>query len=196
VRHSIAFLDLLEEGWWEDSYPLHPEEVIKKYHGLYCSSWGTMLARKSERRLGKRFYKYLEVGSYDEPYIRITIRDKDSKRTSELLQNIVAKCFLDKKDKDIVRFRNGNTYDCHIWNLYLEPRNGSQRDDLPKGSILQEWECKQCKGIIQDAEELHFKHDTLFCSENCADIFEEDLKFVEVSVDLLDEDWYNTPQED
>ena len=192
VRHSIAFQDLLEEGWWESSYPLHPEEPLVKYYGLYCSAWGVVLQKKAILRLGKRFYKYTEVGYYEEPYIRVAITSDKEKPRYEYLHNIVSKCFLGKRDTQVVRFKNGNTYDCHIWNLRLETKQGLEGESLPDERIDEVWGCNQCK---EQTKTPIFRHDTTFCGVNCLDIYEEDLKFVQVSLDLLDEDWYNTPKD-
>jgi hypothetical protein len=198
VIHSIAYLDILDDGWWEDAYPLHPDEPLVRYHKLYCSAWGVILRKESRQKYSKRFYRYMEVGYYKGNHIGITFRKKgtDDIRT-EFLHNIVAKCFLDKKPSQKVLFKNNNTYDCHVWNLTLEdtptaPQESSQPPQGKIREILDEWGCKQCEGRITSPEGLYFRHDTIFCSENCADVFEEDLKFVQVSVDLEESDWYNT----
>lgn len=192
VRHNIAFLDLEESGWWDDGYPLHPDEKIKKYYGMYCSDQGVMLRKCSKKALGRRFYKYVEIGSYDRGYTRITLGKGNTPRTSECLQNIVAKCFLGKTEGDIVRFKNGNTYDCHIWNLYLEEKESLFGEDTPREPPLDEWTCSQCKDCITDPKLLYFRHEAIFCSENCADISEEDLKYVKVSLDNDEEEGYNS----
>jgi hypothetical protein len=196
VRHSIAFLDLVEGGWWDDSYDIHPEEPLVKYHKLYCSAWGVMLRKDSIKRLSHTFYKYVEVGFYNPPNLRVTLRGKQNgKPYTELLHNIIGKCFLGKTDNQRVKFKNGNSYDCHIYNLYLEDKTPKTTDSPKDDLVLDEWECKQCKACITSPDALYFRHDTIFCGENCADVFEEDLKFVDVKVDSEDEDWYHLEYE-
>lgn len=194
VRHNIAYLDLFEGGWWEDGYPLHPDEPLQKYYGLYISAWGVALKRKSTKRMGNIFYKYVEIGHYSDPYVQVW-RTKDGQEGTEYLHTIIAKCFMGKTKRQRVGFKSGNTYDCHVNNLYLEEIN-VKIEQPPKDKVLEEWECSQCKSCITDSSMLHFRDDMIYCSENCADISEEDLKYIKVSVDREEEEWYPSLHKD